>query len=320
MWIYIAKRVLYAIPISLGVSVVCFCLVYVAPGDPAASLIPAEASTADIATIRQLYGFDQPMPMQYLKWLWRAVHGDLGTSLQTNRPVIEEVSRSLWNTVEISLGAVLIAFIVGLLFGTFAAYYRGKLGDRALTWVSTLGVSIPNYWLGIVLIIVFAVKLHVLPATGMGMGSGSSSGFNWLDWNQLRFAILPMFTMALLPLGVVMRNTRSAVAEALGQDFVQMLRAKGLRPPAIIHHAIRNSLPQILAVMGLQLGYLIGGSILIETIFTWPGTGFLLSKAILTRDIPLLQGTILVLALSFVFINLIVDLLQTLVDPRIRRA
>jgi peptide/nickel transport system permease protein len=135
----------------------------------------------------------------------------------------------------------------------------------------------------------------------------------------LRFAVLPMFTMALLPLGVVMRSTRSALADTLGQDFVQMLRAKGLRPPALIHHAMRNALPQILVVMGLQLGYLIGGSILVETIFTWPGTGFLLSKAILTRDIPLLQGTILVLALSFVLINLAVDVLQTFVDPRIKR-
>jgi peptide/nickel transport system permease protein len=320
MWIYIAKRILYIIPISLGVSLVCFCLVYLAPGDPVAALIPPDASAADIATIKQLYGFDQPIPVQYLKWLWRALHGDLGISLQTNRPVLDEVSHSLWNTVEISLGAVVIAFIVALLFGTIAAYYRGKLADRTATWVSALGVSIPNYWLGIVLIIVFAVKLRWLPATGMGTDSQSSSGFNWFDWNQLRFAILPMFTMALLPLGVVMRNTRSAVAEALGQDFVQMLRAKGLRPPAIIHHAIRNALPQILAVMGLQLGYLIGGSILIETIFTWPGTGFLLSKAILTRDIPLLQGTILILSLSFVLINLVVDLLQTVVDPRVKRA
>jgi peptide/nickel transport system permease protein len=317
MWIYVAKRVLYTIPISLGVSLVCFCLVYLAPGDPAASLIPAEASAADIATIRQLYGFDQPLPMQYLKWLWRVLHGDLGTSLQTNQPVLEEVSHALGNTARISVGAVIIAFMVALLFGTIAAWYRGKLADRIVTSISAIGVSIPSYWLGIVLIIVFAVKLRWLPATGMG--NGSSSGFGWLAWGQLRFAVLPMFTMALLPLGVVMRSTRSALADTLGQDFVQMLRAKGLRPPALIHHAMRNALPQILVVMGLQLGYLIGGSILIETIFTWPGTGFLLSKAILTRDIPLLQGTILVLALSFVLINLAVDVLQTFVDPRIKR-
>jgi peptide/nickel transport system permease protein len=319
MWIYVVKRILYVIPISLGVSVVCFCLVYLAPGDPAASLIPAEASVADIAAIRQLYGFDQPIPVQYLKWLWRALHGDLGISLQTNRPVLVEVSHSLVNTAELSVGAVIVAFALAFGFGIVAAYYRGRPADRIVTWISALGVSIPNYWLGIVLIIVFAVKLRWLPATGMGMSADDSSGFNWFSWNQARFAILPTITMALLPLGVVMRNTRSAVAETLSLDFVQMLRAKGLQPAAVVRHAVRNALPQILAVMGLQLGYLIGGSILVETIFTWPGTGFLLSKAILTRDIPLLQGTILVLALSFVLINLAVDLLQTIVDPRIKR-
>jgi peptide/nickel transport system permease protein len=179
-------------------------------------------------------------------------------------------------------------------------------------------VSIPNYWLAIVLVIVFAVNFRVLPATGMG--GGGSENFNWFDWDHVRYAVLPMLTMAMIPLGVVTRSTRSAVAEILGQDFVQMLRAKGLSNTAILYHAVRNALPQILAVMGLQLGYLIGGSILIETIFTWPGTGFLMSKAILTRDIPLLQGTILILALSFVAINLIVDLMQTVVDPRIKRA
>lgn len=318
MWIYVLKRVLYAVPIALGVSVVCFCLVYLAPGDPASLLIPAEATADDIAAIKRLYGFDQPVPVQFGKWLWRAANGDLGMSLQTNRPVADEVMHALANTTVIAVAAVVLAFVLAFAFGTLAAYHRGRLLDRIVTSVSAIGVSIPAYWLGIVLIIVFAVKLRWLPATGMG--SQGSTSFNWFDWNQARFAILPMVTMALLPLGVVMRSTRSAVADTLGQDYVQMLRAKGLRPPAVAYHAVRNALPQILAIMGLQLGYLIGGSILIETIFTWPGTGFLLSKAILTRDIPLLQGAILVLALCFVFINLVVDLMQTLVDPRIKRA
>ena len=181
-----------------------------------------------------------------------------------------------------------------------------------------MGVSIPNYWLAIVLVIIFAVQLHLLPAAGMG-GSGSQH-FSWFDWDQARYAILPLLTMATVPLGVATRSTRSAVADILGQDFVQVLRAKGLGDTAILYHAARNALPQVLAVMGLQFGYLIGGSILIETIFAWPGTGFLMSKAILSRDIPLLQGTILVLAMTFVAINLLVDLLQTLIDPRIRRA
>jgi peptide/nickel transport system permease protein len=320
MWVYVAKRVLYTIPISLAISLVCFCLVYLAPGDPASSLIPPDASAADIAAIRQLYGFDQPVPVQFLKWLWRALHGDFGTSLQTSRPVLDEVSAALVNTAGLASGAVIVAFSIALLFGVLAAWHRGKLIDRIVTSVSTIGISVPSYWLGIVLIIGFAVKLRWLPATGMAPGSDDgSNGFHWLDWSQLRFAVLPMISMALLPLGVIMRSTRAALADTLSQEFVLVLIAKGLAPSTVMRHALRNASPQILAVMGLQLGYLIGGSILVETIFTWPGTGYLLSKAILTRDVPLLQGTVLILALTFVFINLAVDLLQTLVDPRIKR-
>jgi peptide/nickel transport system permease protein len=152
------------------------------------------------------------------------------------------------------------------------------------------------------------------------MGSHGSTSFNIFDWDQARYAILPILTMSLVPLGIIMRTTRSAIAEILNQDFVQMLRAKGLSPFAVLRHAVRNALPQVMTVMGLQLGYLVGGSILVETIFAWPGTGFLMSKAILTRDVPMLQGAILLLAITFVTINLLVDLLQTAVDPRIKRA
>jgi peptide/nickel transport system permease protein len=218
----------------------------------------------------------------------------------------------------ISVGAVLLAFTLAFVLGTLAAYHLGKPTDRAVTAAAVVGVSIPNYWLGIVLVIIFAVKLGVLPATGMG--SQGSVKFSIFEWAQLKYAVLPILTMSLVPLGIIMRTTRSAVAEVLNNDFVQMLRAKGLGPLAILRHAVRNALPQVLTVMGLQLGYLVGGSILVETIFTWPGTGFLMSKAILTRDVPLLQGSILVLAMTFVTINLVVDLLQTAVDPRIKRA
>jgi peptide/nickel transport system permease protein len=318
MWLYIARRIVLVIPIALGVSIVCFALVYLAPGDPIQSMMPADASKADIEMIKRAYGFDKPIPIQYLNWLMRALSGDLGISLQTHQPVFGEVMRALSNTVVISLGAVLLAFSFAFVLGTLAACNIGRPVDRIATGVSVVGVSVPNYWLGIVLIIVFAVQLGLLPATGMG--SQGSQNFDFTKWEQLKYAILPIVTLSLVPLGVIMRSTRSAVAEILAQDFVQMLRAKGLSPAAVVRHAVRNALPQILAVMGLQFGYLVGGSILIETIFTWPGTGFLLSKAILTRDIPLLQGTILILSLSFVATNLVVDLLQTAVDPRIKRA
>ncbi|HWG06981.1 MAG TPA: ABC transporter permease [Beijerinckiaceae bacterium] len=317
MYNYIARRILLAIPIALGVTMICYGLVYLAPGDPVSALLPPDATAADAAVLKKLYGFDQPVPIQYMRWLMRAATGDLGTSLQTNRPVITEVMHALSNTIIISLGASLIAFALAFVLGTLAAYRLGKPTDRLATGLAVVGVSIPNYWLGIVLVIIFAVELGVLPATGMG--SQGSSGFSIWSWGQLKYAILPVITMSLVPLGIAMRSTRSAVADVLSQDFVEMLRAKGLGEMAVLRHAVRNALPQVLAVMGLQFGHLVGGSILIETIFTWPGTGFLLSKAILTRDIPLLQGAILVLALIFVFINLIVDLIQTAVDPRIKR-
>jgi peptide/nickel transport system permease protein len=317
MWYFAARRLLLAVPITLGVTIICFGLVYLAPGDPVQNLLPPEATQADAAYLKKAYGLDKPIPVQYAMWLARAVSGDLGTSIQTNRPVLGEVLGALSHTLVISTGAVLTAFPLAFLLGTLAAHHVGRPTDRIVTALSICGVSIPNYWLGIVLIIVFAVELRILPATGMG--SEGSAGFNLTSWAQMKYAVLPIVTTAFVPLGVIMRSTRAAVADILSQDFILTLRAKGLDQFAVLRHAMRNALPQVLAVMGLQFGYLVGGSILIETIFTWPGTGFLLNKAILTRDIPLLQGAMLVLALWFVAINLVVDLVQTVVDPRIKR-
>lgn len=317
MWLYAARRLLLAAPIALGVTVICFGLIYLAPGDPLESLLPPEATQSDIVYLKKVYGFDKPVPVQYLKWVARASVGDFGKSIQTNRPVLREVMQALWHTLIVSVGAVLIAFPLALALGTLAAFYLGRPPDRIATIASVVGVSVPNYWLGIVLIIVFAVELGVLPSSGMG--TDGSSSFDLTQWAQLRYAVLPVLTTALVPLGILMRSTRAAVAEVLSQDFMLTLRAKGLSSPTIVKHALRNALPQVLAVMGLQFGYLVGGSILIETIFNWPGTGFLLSKAILTRDIPMLQGALLVLAMLFVTINLAVDLLQTALDPRVKR-
>ncbi|OYU49234.1 MAG: ABC transporter permease [Rhizobiales bacterium PAR1] len=318
MWHYIARRILYAIPIGIGVTVFCFALVFLAPGNPVQMLLPADASQETIDLIMKTYGFDKPLPLQYLTWLERAIVGDLGMSIQTNRPVLDEVLKALSNTIFLSAGAVMLAFTIAFIFGTTAAYYRGSLIDRGVTALSIIGVSVPSYWLGIVLVIIFAVDLNWLPATGMG--PKGSETFNIFSWDHFKYIIMPVITMSMVPVGIITRTTRSAVAEVLGNDFVNTLRAKGLSEFAVIRHAIKNAMPQILAVMGLQFGYLMGGSILVETIFNWPGSGFLLSKAILTRDIPVLQGAILILALCFVFTNLVVDLVQTSVDPRIKRA
>jgi peptide/nickel transport system permease protein len=318
MWLYAARRLLLAAPIALGVTIICFGLIYLAPGDPLQSLLPPEATQSDIAYLKKVYGFDKPIPVQYAKWVARASVGDFGKSIQNNRPVLSEVSLALSHTLIISIGAALIAFPLALCLGTLAAFHIGRPPDRIATLASVVGVSVPNYWLGIVLIIVFAVEFGALPSSGMG--PNGSAGFDITQWSQLRYAVLPVLTTALVPLGIIMRSTRAAVAEILSQDFMLTLRAKGLGGPTIVRHAVRNALPQVLAVMGLQFGYLVGGSILTETIFAWPGTGFLLSKAILTRDIPMLQGALLVLAMSFVLINLAVDLLQTAMDPRVKRA
>jgi peptide/nickel transport system permease protein len=213
--------------------------------------------------------------------------------------------------------AVPLAFALGYAMGAVAGSFAGTWLDRVVTGTAVAGVSVPNYWLGIVLVIVFAVEIMWLPATGMGPNGASQ--LHLLQWNDFKYLVLPVITLAMVPIGIIARSSRAAVVEVRGQDFVQTLRAKGLSEWAVTRHVLKNALPQTLAVMGLQFGYLLGGSILVETVFSWPGSGFLLSKAIINRDVPVLQGTILALSLIFVATNLVVDLLQSMVDPRLRR-
>jgi peptide/nickel transport system permease protein len=231
--------------------------------------------------------------------------------------VIDEIVMALSNTGMLVLFAIPIAFTIGFLMGLLAGCYPSTVVDRGVTGVAVFGVSLPNYWVAIVMVIVFAVELSWLPATGMG--PKGSDEFSVWRWSDARFLVLPVITLSMIPIGIISRTTRSAIAEMRNQDFVQTLRAKGLSELAVIRHVIKNAFPGILAVMGLQFGYLLGGSILVETVFTWPGSGFLLSKAIINRDVPVLQGTILTLSVAFVMINLVVDLLQSMIDPRIRR-
>ena len=254
--------------------------------------------------------------MQFGIWLMKAVQGDLGTSIASGRPVAQEVGRAVANTFILAVAATLIGFTIGVTLGFVAGYFRDSWIDKAATVLATTGVSVPHYWLGMVLVIVFAVYLNVLPA--VGAGPGGSSDWHW-NMEHIRHLILPAVTMAVIPTSIITRTVRALVAEILSQEFVSALRAKGLGDAGVFRHVVKNAAPTALAVMGLQLGYLLGGSILIETVFSWPGTGFLLNSAIVQRDMPLLQGTILVLALFFVVLNLIVDVVQTTLDPRIRR-
>lgn len=315
---YILRRILFAIPIALGVSVVCFSLVYLAPGDPLQTVLPPDATAETIAIVKHAYGFDRPIPVQYAIWLWHVLHGDFGRSIATQRAVTLEVFGSVANTGMLALFAVPLSFFVGFSMGVIAGCFPGRILDRVVTGVAVIGVSLPNYWLGLVLVIIFAVEYMVLPASGMGM-SGSAA-FSLLNPADAKFLVLPVITLAMIPIGIIARTTRAAVAEVRHQDFVTTLRAMGLGEATVIRHVLKNASPQVLAVMGLQFGYLMGGSILVETVFTWPGSGFLLNKAIINRDIPVLQGTILALSLVFVATNLVIDLLQAVLDPRIRRA
>ena len=317
MWLYAARRIVLTIPILFGVTIICFALVQIAPGDPIQNLLSPTATAADAARLRAAYGLDQPLPIQYFIWLGKVFVGDLGMSISNNTPVTGEVLHAFLNTIVIAMVSVALAFVVSMVLGVTAAYRSGRAADRLITAVAVFGISVPPFWLAVILVIIFAVNLSWLPATGMG-ASGSET-FDYFRWADLKFAIMPIIALALPPLGIMTRTTRSSVAEILNQDFIQTLRAKGLGEAQIIIHAVVNIMPQAIAMLGLQLGYLIGGSVLVETVFTWPGTGYLLNKAVLTRDIPLLQGTILVLATAFVLINLVVDLAQSVIDPRIKR-
>lgn len=314
---FILKRFLAMLPVAFGVSVVCFLLVHIAPGDPLTSVLPPDASAELQAQMRTIYGFDQPLPVQYALWAWKTVQGDLGTSIATGRPVAAELGKALGNTLMLAVLATVIGFVLGCLFGFVAGYFRDSWIDKLASLISILGVSVPHYWLGMVLVIIFSVQLNWLPATGAG--PGGSDAWVW-DWAHVRHLILPAVTMSVIPMGIVARTVRALVADILSQEFVSGLRAKGLLDGGVFAHVVKNAAPTALAVMGLQLGYLLGGSILIETVFSWPGTGFLLGQAIFQRDLPLLQGTILVLAMFFVVLNLVVDVAQTMLDPRVQRA
>jgi peptide/nickel transport system permease protein len=313
---YLLRRLLYALPIMLGVALVCFALVHIAPGDPLVSILPPDASVELANRLRSLYGFDRSYPEQFVSWLWRALQGDLGTSIASNRPVSAEVFKAVINTLRLAALATLIGFAVGAFLGFVAGYFRNTWLDRLASASAVLGVSVPHYWLGMVLVILMSALTGWLPASGAG--PGGSDRWVW-DWEHIRYMILPALTMSVIPMGIIARTVRALVAEILEQEFVIGLRARGLTEFGVFMHVVRNTAPTALAVMGLQLGYLLGGSILIETVFSWPGTGFLLNAAIFQRDLPLLQGTILVLALFFVVLNLLVDVLQSLIDPRIAR-
>ena len=314
MLFYILKRIAYAIPVSFAVSLICFSLVQLAPGDPLALVLPTDATQEMIDATKARYGLDKPLAVQYGYWLWNVLQGDFGTSISTGRSVASEIGNAIGYSLALAGLASLIGFTVGTALGLVAGYRVGSPVDKVASAISISGVSVPNYWLGIVLVVIFSVNLNMLPS----MGAGTGSEMTLLE--RLSFMVLPALTLAAAPAGIVTRSVRALVAEKLSMDFVGALHAKGLTELQVFVHVIKNAAPTALAVIGVQMGYLMAGSILVETVFSWPGTGLLLNGAILQRDIPLLQGTILVLAMFFVSLNLLVDIVQPLLDPRIHRS
>jgi peptide/nickel transport system permease protein len=260
---------------------------------------------------------DRPLPVQYGLWLSRAVQGDLGKSIASGREVSTEVFSAIANTLRLAMVASALGVSLGCCLGSLAGYYKSGWIDRLATTLSVIGVSVPHYWLGLVLTIIFSIKLGWFPA--MGAGSGGSQEWIW-DLEHFRALTLPALTLCVIPMGIITRTVKALVSDMLAQEFVVSLKARGLRPFSIFKHIAKNTAPTVLAVSALQVGYLMGGSILVETVFAWPGTGFLLNTAIFQRDIPLLQGTLLILCMFFVVLNLLVDVLQPLMDPRMLRA
>ena len=309
MLLFAARRLIQAIPILIGVSLVVFGLVHIVPGNPIDMLLPPEASPDVIARMKQELGYDKPLYIQYLVWLLRALSGNLGVSIFSGQPVASEIVRALSNTLLLAIPAAGLGFTLGVILGMLAAFHNATWLDKLFSALAITGVSLPHYWFGIIMVVIFSVTLNTLPAQGMGDGGVE----------LLAHLVLPVITLSLIPMGVVARLVRATVLDIRSQEFVGALEAKGLKPRRVLFHIVKNAAPPVLALMGLQFGYLLGGSILIETVFNWPGSGNLLNLAIFRRDIPILQGTILVLAFFFVLLNLVVDIVQAMIDPRIRR-
>jgi len=312
MLVFALRRLIQAIPILFGVSLVVFGLVHIVPGNPIDMLMPPEASPEVIAQMKAAFGFDKPLYVQYFLWLFRALQGDFGLSVFNASPVWGQLIAALGNTLVLALLGATLGFMLGISCGLTAALFHGRWPDKVFSAIATTGVSLPHYWCAIVLVLAFAVLNDVLPAQGMGDDSLPL-------WQRLEHLVLPVVTLSLIPMGVIGRLVRATVLDILGQDFVGALSAKGLTRWPVIRHVCKNAAPPVLALMGLQFGYLLGGSILVETVFNWPGSGNLLNLAIFRRDIPVLQATILVLASFFVVLNLLVDIAQAAIDPRIRR-
>jgi len=311
---YFANRIALALPVLLGISIVVFLMLKLVPGDPAIALLGPQAEPRDIAMLRQAWGLDRPIHQQYMTWLGHVLRGDLGLSLEQRLPVSILVLSRFKNTAILTFASIVVSCAVGLTAGVASATRPRSVVDRLTMLLALFANSMPAFWLGLVLILGFSLGLGWFPVTGMQSIRGEG-GF--LD--LLHHLVLPAVTLGGATTAIVARLTRSSLLEVIRLDYVRTARAKGLfEPRVVLRHALRNALLPVVTVVGLQVGFLLGGAVLTETVFSWPGVGLQLYRAISTRDIPLIQGSVLLIAVTFVFINLLVDVLYAYLDPRIR--
>ena len=331
---YILRRLLNLIPVLLGITFLVFAFLHLIPGDPAVVLLGDRAAPDQVEALRERMGLNEPLPLQYLSFLWNLIRFDFGKSIITGFPIIEELKIRWPATFELSVAAMLIALTLGIPAGVIAAVRKNSVLDNLTMSGSLIGVSMPVYWLGLLLIYLFAVNLQWLPPSGrisiqVGLSFQPITGFYLLDTliqgditafrDAIAHLILPALTLSTIPLAILARITRSAMLEVLSQDYIRTARAKGvLEPWVIFKHALKNAMLPVVTIVGLEFGTLLGGAILTETIFAWPGIGEWIYGGILNRDYPVVQGGVIFVAITFVLINLLVDISYALLDPRIQ--
>lgn len=311
---YVVRRVLQVIPVTFGVTLLVFAMMLLIPGDPARAILGSYATPENVETLERQLALDRPPHIQYVTWLGNVVQGDFGRSYSLNRPVLDEILERFSATMLLAGTALLITVILGLVAGIVAAVKQHKWQDRAFTVGALIGLSIPSFWLAMILIVVFSLGLGWFPTSGMRPAFGASGPLT-----VLHHLVLPATALALVAAGVIARLTRSSMLEVLRQDHVRTATAKGItRRAVIMRHGFRNAVVNVVPVIGVQVGFLLGGAVYVETVFSWPGIGRMLVTAISTRDILLVQGGVLLVAVTYVLINLAADLVQAALDPRIR--
>ena len=353
---YIAQRLVLLIPVLLGILIITFSMLRLIPGDPARVMLGEKATAESLARFRTAMGLDEPIHVQFYRYMNNILHGDLGRAIRTNEKVTVEIAQRMPATIELTFGAMIIACLVGIIAGIISAYYHNSIFDLGTMVGALVGVSMPVFWLGLILMFIFGFKLKWLPPSGrLTVGielqsftdlflSGAAEGtwqyklkpltdflsnFYLLNailtgngkalWDVIKHLILPSLALGSIPAAIIARMTRSSLLEVLGADYIRTARSKGLSDRVVLfRHAMKNAFLPVITVIGLEVGGLLSGAILTETIFSWPGMGRLVVDRILARDYPVVQGTVLAIALIFVFVNLAVDISYAYLDPRIR--